>query len=247
MKQWSEVQYITSAFLQIMEWLYLSFESWDCWQSNTFWHKLEYEKNDPKHARAYYYCTRPILVRQRLAWRPSTQATVVASPQLLSRLQSSSCTHRVPEVATGMSASPTATLITARRLSEPFGHPVRLTRCGCRRTSSCSIQIASIGVWRVSRLQALSLCVWVSECEWFTSHCISSTCGLLNESYIQSVQRFEPVGVPNRFTTVEKIIIKCLMVIARPGGTCTRVRHVCEHCVCVWARMKGLSASWSLW
>lgn len=100
-----------------------------------------------------------------------------------------------------------------------------LRQC-CRRTSSCSIQTASTGVWRVSQLQPPA-CVWVSVCERCTSHCISSTCKLLNESCTRSVQRFEPVGVLTGFTTVEKIITKYLMVIVCPGGTCTRAWHVC--------------------
>lgn len=69
------------------------------------------------------------MVRQRLAWTPRTLPTVAASPQLLSVLQSSPCAHRVHKAATGMSPSPLATPITARRLSEPFRYPARLMRC----------------------------------------------------------------------------------------------------------------------
>lgn len=49
--------------------------------------------------------------------------------------QSSPHTHRVHKAATGMSPSPQATVVTARRLSDPFGYPVKangLWLCGAR-------------------------------------------------------------------------------------------------------------------
>lgn len=168
---------------------------------------------------------------QRLAWTPNTQATVVASLRLLSRLQPSPCTHRVHEAATGMSPSPSATPITARSLSEPFGHPVRLTRSDWGSAASAQAVVPFMlpplvcGEFPSCSRQLVYVHVCVSECvsEWYTSPCISSTCRLLNESCIQSVQQFEPVGVPNRFATVEKIITNCLMLNLRPGGMCTCV------------------------
>lgn len=49
--------------------------------------------------------------------------------------QSSPHTHRVHKAATGMSPSPQATAVTARRLSDPLGYPIRtngLWLCGAR-------------------------------------------------------------------------------------------------------------------
>lgn len=168
------------------------------------------------------------MVRQRLAWTPRTLPTVAASPQLLSVLQSSPCAHRVHKAATGMSPSPLATPITARRLSEPFRYPARLMRCdwGCAASAQAVVPFIQppvmYGVFpsrsRQGGMQdrvcvcARVMCVirlsTYTDC-WMCAVCIHL-----------SVRWFVPAGVQNWFTTVEKIIINWLMVKVCPGGLC---------------------------
>lgn len=91
---------------------------------------------------------------------------------VISTLQSSPFTHRVHEAAAGMSPSPSVTPITARRLSEPFGHPIRLTRCDWGSAASAQAVVPFIQPPLVCgefpscnrQLVYVRACVCMSEC-----------------------------------------------------------------------------------
>lgn len=129
--------------------------------------KLEYENNYLKCDRAHYCSRRPVLVRQRLAWSPSTQATV-ASHKYVSVFamhpQSTRGSRRYVPVTLGHTDHSQETVRTFRASRQ--ANEMWLRQC-CQRASSCSIHTATTGVWRVSHLQpSACVCACMRVYEW---------------------------------------------------------------------------------
>lgn len=199
--------------------------------------KVRVWKKVQKSESEFHYCWRRV-------WWGRLRPAVAASRQLLSVLQSSPCAHRVHRAAAAMSPSLLATPITARRLSEPFGCPVRLMRCDWVCAASAQAVVPFIqppvmyGDFPSRSLQGGTRDL---ECVWYVYGCLCADCWVCAACVHLSVRRFAFAGVQNWFTAVEKIIVNWLMVKVCPGGLCVYVCAGARECVSAWPRSLKVS------
>lgn len=161
--------------------------------------------------------------------------------------QSTRGSHRYVRIALGHTDHSQETVRTFRASRQT--NKMWLRQC-CRRTSSCSIQAASTGVWRVSQLQPPAcVCMCVGECVWamyITLHIVHMQTAEWELYTICAAvwacgcsDRVHHSGKDNHKISDGNSVPRWNMH--------TRVACVLALCARVWAWLKWLSALWSLW